>query len=589
MLQVLIDWGINPFQPCLEVFITRLGGVALLMVLLLGCRGGPLALSATAGIPKSNGMAIAQVLIIGLALVGISQDFIGSINPGHLFMAVLQGGVMIRVKPLDQSAIGLLDLDLGGLRLNFQGVVVIGICHSPILSRSSDRHSPPVAANSLILRSIPWQGREKPELMIFLFLTSLLAFYLAWNLGANDVANAMGTSVGSKAITLRQALVIAAVLEFAGAVLFGRAVTTTLATAVVDPDLFLLPPAVYAQGMVAVLLSSGYGCRLPPGGAGRLPLPMPRWERSPDLVPWFWGVQGVNWAAVGLISCSWLLTPVISGAIAALLYSQVQRWILEAANPIQQLYEWIPWLSAMLWGIFGLIVLPTLLDPVQGWLEQHLAWKLPAHDLEMGLGAIAAIGLTVTSWNQVKRRTANLEADLQPQQLVEQQLAKFQVISACFVAFAHGSNDVGNAVAPLAAIATLETSGMSLSPNFQVPLWVMVLGATGIVAGLAVWGKKVITTVGEGIILLQPSRGFSAELAAATTILVASRLGLPVSTTHALVGGVIGIGLVQGGAEVRWETVAQIALAWLLTIPLAMGLGAGLFAILHPLLPWSMS
>lgn len=425
--------------------------------------------------------------------------------------------------------------------------------------------------------------------MIFLFLTSLLAFYLAWNLGANDVANAMGTSVGSKAITLRQALVIAAVLEFAGAVLFGRAVTTTLATAVVDPDLFLLPPAVYAQGMVAVLLGSGLWLQI----ATWRGWPVASSHATVGAIAGFGavvlGVQGVNWVAVGLISCSWLLTPVISGAIAGLLYSQVKRWILEAADPIQQLYEWIPWLSAMLWGIFGLIVLPTLLDPVQGWLEQHLAWKLPAHDLEMGLGAIAAIGLTVTSWNQVKRRTANLEADLQPQQLVEQQLAKFQVISACFVAFAHGSNDVGNAVAPLAAIATLETSGMSLSPNFQVPLWVMVLGATGIVAGLAVWGQKVITTVGEGIILLQPSRGFSAELAAATTILVASRLGLPVSTTHALVGGVIGIGLVQGGAEVRWETVAQIALAWLLTIPLAMGLGAGLFAILHPLLPWSMS
>jgi PiT family inorganic phosphate transporter len=158
-------------------------------------------------------------------------------------------------------------------------------------------------------------------------------------------------------------------------------------------------------------------------------------------------------------------------------------------------------------------------------------------------------------------------------------IAYFQVISACFVAFAHGSNDVGNAVAPLAAIADISRTGAVTLQNFQVPLWILVLGGVGIVAGLAVLGKKVIATIGEGIIALQPSGGFCAELATATTILVASRLGLPVSTSHALVGGVVGVGLVQGLKSIQLKTVRSIALTWLITIPIAAGLSAGVFAV----------
>jgi len=406
--------------------------------------------------------------------------------------------------------------------------------------------------------------------MLFLILVGFLAFYLAWNLGANDVANAMGTSVGSKAVTLRQALLIAGVLEFTGAVLFGREVSETLATKVVNPAIFA--PEVFLTGMVSVLLTCGLWLQI----ATWRGWPVASSHAAVGAIAGFsWvsaGLQAVDWSAIGVISLTWILTPLISGSVAALLYSLIKHWILDQPDPVRQLEEWIPWLSTALFGIFGVIVLPTLSLPLQAFLKQH-GLALPAHDLAIASGGAAAVGLTVISWQRLRRSTGTAR------QQVERQLAQFQVLSACFVAFAHGSNDVGNAVAPLAAIAYIHHTGSVPLQGFAVPLWVLVLGGAGIVAGLAVWGKRVIATVGENIIPLQPSSGFCAELAAATTILLASRLGLPVSTTHALVGGVVGIGLVQGLKSIQLGVVRNISLAWLVTIPIAILLSAGIFVL----------
>ena len=389
------------------------------------------------------------------------------------------------------------------------------------------------------------------------------------------MANAMGTSVGSKAITLRQALMIAGVLEFTGAVLFGREVTATLTTGIINPNLFISQPQVLIVGMVSVLISCGLWLQI----ATWRGWPVASSHATVGAIAGFsWvaiGAQAIGWSTIGIISLSWILTPLVSGAIAALLYSLIKHWILDQPQPIQQLYEWIPWLSVSLFGVFGVIVLPTLSQPVQFFLQEQLGWQLPAHDLTIVIGVIAAIALTLSSWQGVKQQPC----ERTPRQQIEQQIGSFQVLSACFVAFAHGSNDVGNAVAPLAAIAMIHTTGSVPTPGFQVPLWVLILGGMGIVAGLAAWGKRVIMTVGEGIILLQPSSGFCAELAAATTILLASRLGLPVSTTHALVGGVVGIGLIQGLKSLKFRTIRQIGLAWLITVPAAMGLSAGIFAL----------
>lgn len=428
-------------------------------------------------------------------------------------------------------------------------------------------------------------------------LLAVLAFYVAWNLGANDVANSMGTSVGSKALTLRQALAIAGILEFTGAVLFGQEVSQTLATSVVEPTIFADAPQVLLMGMVSVMLTCGIWLQL----ATSQGWPVASSHAIVGAIAGFScvaaGFQSVNWSTIGLISITWLITPMMSALIAATLYSVVKRSILEHPDPLRQLREWIPWLSAALLGVFGVIVLPPVLKPVNTWIGNQFGLFLPTHDLPLVVGATAAVGLTLVQWRQLRERemgsnsqqtlkNSESETSLSPSASeisspIEKQLARFQVLSACFVAFAHGSNDVGNAVAPLAAIAYIQRTGSVPLADFSVPLWILLLGGAGIVTGLAIWGKKVITTVGEDIIPLQPSAGFCAELATATTVLIASRLGLPVSTSHSLVGGVVGIGLIRGIKSMRLQTVRSIFLAWLITVPIAAILGASIFSIVH--------
>jgi PiT family inorganic phosphate transporter len=420
--------------------------------------------------------------------------------------------------------------------------------------------------------------------MLFLGLTAVLAFYVAWNLGANDVANSMGTSVGSKAVTLRQALAIAGILEFTGAVLFGRNVSNTIATGVVDPTTFAADPHVLLLGMTSTLIACGIWLQV----ATTFGLPVASSHAVVGAIAGFgWlaaGTQAVDWRSLGIISITWILTPAISGSVSALFYTLVYRWILTQPNPVQQLYEWIPWLSAVLVSVFSAIALPPIFR-----LPQFQAFPLPSHDLPLMVGAIATASLTFITWNQLKTRTQPPTSGPQSPtpNPIENQLARFQLLSACFVAFAHGSNDVGNAVAPLAAIVYIHRTGSIPLSDFSVPTWILVLGGIGITAGLAVFGKNVIKTIGEGIIPLQPSAGFCAELATATTVLLASRLGLPISTSHALVGAVVGIGLLQRGrspdSSIQFGTLRQIALAWLVTIPAAAGLSIAIFTALQKL------
>jgi len=404
-----------------------------------------------------------------------------------------------------------------------------------------------------------------------LAITSALALYLAWNLGANDVANSMGTSIGSKAVTLRQALVIAGILEFTGAVVFGREVSAKLATGIVNPALFAQSPQTLLIGMMSVLVAAGVWLNI----ATVFGFPVSSSHATVGAIAGFACValspKAIDWSEIGIISLTWVVTPLISGTIAALFYSQIKRWILDQPDPIAQLQEWIPWLSSALIGIFGIIVLPTVSQPLQKLLCDRFGLEIPAYDLPLLIGGSGTIALTFLSWRHLEKTGAS--------QNPEPIIARFQVVSACFVAFAHGSNDVGNAVAPLAAIVSiLQTKTVPLQ-DFQVPLWVLVLGGMGIVAGLAVLGKNVIATIGEGIITLQPSGGFCAELATAATILVASRWGLPVSTSHALVGGVVGVGLIQGVKSIQFKTLRSIGLTWFITIPIAAGLSATVFTI----------
>lgn len=449
--------------------------------------------------------------------------------------------------------------------------------------------------------------------VVFLQLGAMaaLAFYVAANLGANDVANSMGTSVGSKALTLRQAIIVAGILEFSGAVLFGQGVSETLATGVVNAQVFAAQPQVFLIGMVSVLIACGIWLQI----ATSRGLPVSSSHAVVGAIAGFScvaaGINAVDWRTIGTISLTWVATPFASGALAALFYSVVKYSILDRPDPLSQMREWIPWLSAALLSVFGIIVLPSVVNVafVQtgaiAAAHDRFGWNLPIHDIVIGIGAIAAIGLTLNNWKKLesvekqeeRRKKEEAKGDkgfgpstkssptpTLPHSLIEQQMARFQVLSACFVAFAHGSNDVGNAVAPLAAIAYIRRTGSFPSEDFSVPLWILLVGGAGIVIGLAIWGKNVIATVGEKIIQLQPSGGFCAELATATTVLLASRLGLPVSTSHALVGAVVGVGLIKAWKTVRLQTLLSIGSAWLVTIPIAAVLGASIFSIAQSIL-----
>ncbi|MEG4289528.1 inorganic phosphate transporter [Microcoleus sp. C2C3] len=468
--------------------------------------------------------------------------------------------------------------------------------------------------------------------VVFLQLGAMaaLALYVAANLGANDVANSMGTSVGSKALTLRQAIIVAGILEFSGAVLFGQGVSETLATGVVNAQVFAAQPQVFLIGMVSVLIACGIWLQI----ATSRGLPVSSSHAVVGAIAGFScvaaGINAVDWRTIGTISLTWVATPVASGALAALFYSVVKYSILDRPDPLSQMREWIPWLSAAMLSVFGVIVLPSVVNValVQtgaiAAAHDRFGWNLPTHDIVIGIGSIGAIVLTLNSWKKLESvekeegrrkkeegssatdsvtdvrkkeegRSTNTNSPTLPlspsptlppsetpklrHSLIEQQMARFQVLSACFVAFSHGSNDVGNAVAPLAAIAYIRRTGSFPSEDFSVPLWILVLGGAGIVIGLAIWGKNVIATVGEKIIELQPSGGFCAELATATTVLLASRFGLPVSTSHALVGAVVGVGLIKAWKTVRLQTLLSIGSAWLVTIPIAAGLAAIIFSI----------
>jgi len=399
--------------------------------------------------------------------------------------------------------------------------------------------------------------------MKLLLLTSLLAFYLAWNLGANDVANSMGTAVGSKALTLRQALAIAGILEFAGALLLGQEVSATLATQIINPAQFTPSPQEFISGMIAVVIACGVWLNI----ATVFGLPVSSSHAVVGAIAGFaWvasGIDGVAWQAIGLISLTWVITPVVSGAIAAALYSWVKYWILDRPDPLVHLQEWIPWLSAAVVGTFGCLVFPTLVEKME-WGDRILPID------QIALGGILAAGLAIAVWKMPGKTTlAQVESALIP----------LQIFSAGFVAFAHGANDVGNAIAPLSAIIYASSTGSIPNESFATPLWVLAIGGVGIVGGLATWGKKVIATVGEGIITLQPSVGFCAQWGTAVTVLIASQLGFPVSTSHAIVGSIVGIGLVQGG--VQFKPLRGIAWAWSVTIPIAAGLAALIFEVIR--------
>jgi PiT family inorganic phosphate transporter len=393
---------------------------------------------------------------------------------------------------------------------------------------------------------------------IYILLAAAFGLFMAWGIGANDVANAMATSVGSKALTIKQAIVVAAVFEFLGAVLAGGAVTDTVRKGIVDTDLLSGTPELLVYGMLAALLAAGTWLLI----ASRNGWPVSTTHSIVGAIVGFAavgiGVDAVQWGKVGTIVMSWVVSPVTAGFIAYLIYQSVQRLILRQEDPLAKAKRYVPvyiFLAAFT------ITLVTILKGLK-----HVGLTISLRDSYI-LAILIAVVIAVVGAVIIQRIQPDKKAEKnQHFYTVERVFGVLMVVTACGMAFAHGSNDVANAIGPLAAVISVAQNGVILAKS-SLPLWVLMIGGGGIVIGLATFGRHVIATVGKKITQLTPSRGFAAELAAATTIVIASGTGMPISTTHTLVGAVLGVGIARGIDAIDLRVVGRIFLSWVITIP----------------------
>jgi inorganic phosphate transporter, PiT family len=410
---------------------------------------------------------------------------------------------------------------------------------------------------------------------IYIVLAAAFGLYMAWGIGANDVANAMATSTGAKAVSFKQALLIAAVFEFAGAVLAGGAVTSTIRSGIVDTALFADQPALLVYGMLASLLAAAIWLNL----ASRMGWPVSTTHSIVGAIVGFAavgiGMEAVHWSKVGTIVISWVVSPMLSGTLAFLIFRSVQVLILDREDPLRHARRWAP--MYMFLAAFN-ITLVTLLKGLQN----------IGLTLSTGQTILAALGagliVTVIGKLAIDRIRVEPGADHKfHYATVERVFGVLMVITACAMAFAHGSNDVANAVGPVAAVISVAQTGV-VEQKAAISPWILLLGGGGIVLGLATYGRAVMRTVGEKITALTPSRGFAAELAAASTIVVASGTGLPISTTHTLVGAVLGVGMARGISAINLYVIRDIFLSWVVTVPAGALLAVIAFYVLKTVL-----
>lgn len=413
------------------------------------------------------------------------------------------------------------------------------------------------------------------SMTLYIALAAVFGLYMAWGIGANDVANAMATSTGAKAISMKQAFMIAAVFEFAGAVLAGGEVTSTIRSGIIDSSVMANDPQLLIYGMLSSLLAAAIWLTI----ASRMGWPVSTTHTLIGAIVGFGaigiGVDAVHWTKVGTIATSWVIAPVVSGALAFFLFRTVQHLILERENPLAQARRWVP--VYMFFAAFNI----TLVTMLKGLTHVGLNPGLATTYL-----IAVAIGLLVALLGRmaIMRIKADENADRQYHfATVERVFGMLMIVTACSMAFAHGSNDVSNAVGPVAAVISVATSG-EVGHSAPVSPWVLLLGGAGIVLGLATYGRTVMKTVGEHITALTPSRGFAAEMAAASTTVIASGTGMPISTTHALVGAVLGVGFARGIAAINLNVVRTIFVSWVVTIPVGAILSVILFFILSAVL-----
>jgi len=400
----------------------------------------------------------------------------------------------------------------------------------------------------------------------YLGLAAAFGLFMAWGIGANDVANAMATSVGAKALTIKQAILVAAVFEFAGAFLAGGQVTSTIRKGIIDATEIDGNPELLIYGMLSALLAAGVWLLI----ASRKGWPVSTTHSIVGAIVGFAavgiGVESVHWTKVGAIAASWVVSPMMSGFLAFSIFMSVQKLILNTKDPLKNARKYVPF---YIFAVGFILALVTLMKGLK-----HVGLDLSGGESVM-IAIISGIITMTIGITVIKRIKIDPDEDVDFRFTnVEKIFGVLMVFTACGMAFAHGSNDVANAVGPVAAIVSIVKTGM-VAQKSSLATWILLLGAVGIVLGLATYGWRVMQTVGKKITELTPSRGFAAELAAASTVVIASGTGLPISTTHTLVGAVLGVGIARGIGAINLRIVRNIMLSWIITLP-----AGGILAIL---------
>ena len=394
---------------------------------------------------------------------------------------------------------------------------------------------------------------------VLIILAIIFGTFMAWGIGANDVANAMGTSVGSGAVTIKQAIIIAVIFEFAGAILAGGEVTATIRKGILDAALFTNEPHLLVYGMLASLLAAGMWLLI----ASSFGWPVSTTHSIVGAIVGFGavgvGVDAVAWSKVFKIVISWIASPILAGVISFILFRSLQNLIIDTKHPFDNAKKYVPYYMFLVGFIVSLVTIFKGLKHVGMSFDTFTSYSL-----SIGVGLLVAIIGTFVI------RDIHLDPDENKDfyyASMERVFSVLMIITAAAMAFAHGSNDVANAIGPLAAIYSVIESGGLIGAKSALPVWILLVGGAGIVIGLITYGHKVIATIGTGITQLTPSRGFAATLAAAATVVIASGTGIPVSTTQVLVGAVLGVGLARGMAALDTRVINKIFLSWIVTLP----------------------
>ena len=394
---------------------------------------------------------------------------------------------------------------------------------------------------------------------VFITLAVVLGLYMTWGIGANDVANAMGTSVGSGAISVKQAIIIAAIFEFTGAFLAGGHVTKTIRKSIIDPTPILGNPEILVWGMLSALLAAAIWLTI----ASWMGWPVSTTHSIIGAIVGFAmvgiGMDAVNWPKIGTIALSWIVSPLVGGALSFLLMRSIQKFILDSYTPFLNAKRYAPVYVFLVGFLLSLVTI------FKGLKHLDIDFSIAQSFIFATIFGILVAGIVRILIN----RTRMVEAESIHDQFtqIEKIFGIMMIFTASAMAFAHGSNDVANGIGPMAAIVSIVESGGEMAQKSNLPLWILLTGGFGIILGLSTLGYRVMQTIGSKITNLVPTRGFSAELAAAATVVIASRTGIPVSTTQIAVGAVMGVGLARGIGALDLRIVGGIFMSWVITLP----------------------